>query len=559
MRDIVISTFGGILPRHSNHMLDKTQATYAQDVKLRNGILEPWLEPCTQESVASSTKMIYVLGNNLHTWNKIVQIAETSRDWGRSYITGHNSYPEVMVEACDGTLSYYHLGVPAPTDPLVLSGTESCDRSSDARSYCYTFVNKWGEESGPSPVSDVILVKDGASVQLSGFSTAPSGYAINRINIYRAVSGAHDIDPKKQTFQSGFLFVKSISSNTSSTIDDLELEALSMPLDTEDVNPPPDKLSGIVSIDDLIRLAGYYENRIYFSENTELHNWPVKYELTIDDMIVHMEQSKQLLFITTNSYPYIINTVSQDGCSPVIKSKAPFPDIACSYPHSHLMVPQGLIYVSLKGLVLLQPDATIQVLTAPWFDSTEWGKLAPDTARLGLYEGYLFCTTDNISFILDLWGNNSYADIKGGELTTITNYPVDYFRSNTGDLYFLEKNKVKIWDRGTTYRKFLWESRELTAESNRAASMISLAPTSPKPRSVQFAPTTAKVKSKSTTFTLYYSINDDKAYSRHVSTEEPFRLPRFGRHSYYRVRFTGTEKVEFFSLGTSNFTVNDGV
>ena len=242
-----------------------------------------------------------------------------------------------------------------------------------------------------------------------------------------------------------------------------------------------------------------------------------------------MEQSRQYLFVTTGSYPYVINTVSRDGCSPVIKSKAPYPDIACAYPHTHLITEAGLIYVTLKGLALLGFDGQVKLLTTPWFDSTEWAKYQPDTARLGLYESYLFCTTDSISFILDLWGA-SFTNIKGGELTFISDKPKDYFRSNTGDLYLLEGTKIKVWDKGTEYRQFYWESNNLSIKSPQAGRQLLIQAAATKPRSVAFAPVSAKVKSKSVNFSLVSSLNDSVYYTRDVSTEDWFRLPRIGRN-----------------------------
>lgn len=543
MQDLVYTSFGGIVPRHTQHQLAKTQASYAHDVKLRNGIIEPWLEPCVQDTVASSVKMIHVRGCHLHTWDKNVQIAETATDWGRFYLTGRHDYPEVVTEDCDGKLTYLRLGCPAPSEAPYCEGEESCERDSDARSYCYTYTNKFGEESAPSPPSNIITVSDGASVTVTGITTPPSGYGINRINIYRTASGFREGNPKKQDLETAFFHVATISSSNTEYTDSKLLSMLGMPLDTEDINNAPTKLSGIVSIDDHIRLAGYYENKIYFSEYTELYNWPVKYELTIDDMITYMDQSKQILFITTGSYPYIINTNTPDDCAQVIKARAPYPDIACIYPHTHLMTIYGLIYVTAKGLALLGADGKVQLLTTPWFDSREWTRLNPDQARLGMYEGSIFFSTDRISFCLSLWGD-SFNDVKGGELTTISDNPKDYFRTSTGDLYFLEGTKVKVWDRGTTYRKYYWLSKELTGNTQH--------------RDQQFFPISMKVKSEATKMDLYGDDDNLKLYSRFVSNEEPFRLPRFGRHKYYKVKFTGTKPVEFFSFGTSNFTVNNG-
>ena len=545
-KGIILSSFGGIVPRHTRHQLPPTQALIARDAKLANGILEPWREPCLQTTVSGTPKMMYVRGNHLHTWDKIVQVAEVSPDWNRFFITGRNNYPEMVKESCQGVLSYQRLGVPTPTEAPTCEGSDSCGTNVNATCYCYTYVNEFGEESAPSPPSNIVTAVDGEVIEVTGIATPPTGYGISAIHLYRAASAVKDTDPKQQQITSAFLYVDAVAASVSSYRDDKLAIDLGFPLETEDIMPPPAKLTGIVAIDDLVRLAGYYENKVYFSENMELHNWPIKYELTLDDMIVHMEQAKQTLFITTGSYPYIIRTINQEGCSPVLKSRSPFPDIACEYPHSHLMTDAGLIYVTLKGLALLGFDGTVKLLTTSWYDPDEWIKILPHTARLGLYERWLFCTTDNTSFILDLWGD-SFSDMKGGELVFISDFPKDYFRSNTGDLYLLNGSRVLVWDKGTSYRNFYWESNNLSLQSTNDA-----------PRSIAFAPTSAKVKSKSVKFSLVRSLNDAVCYTRDVSTEQAFRLPRVGRNNYYRIILQGNQRVEFVSLGTSHFTVNDG-
>ena len=69
----------------------------------------------------------------------------------------------------------------------------------DARAYVYTYVNKWGEESAPSPPSNIIRVADGATVTVSGIPAPPFGYGITEVNIYRATTGFRPADGKVQT------------------------------------------------------------------------------------------------------------------------------------------------------------------------------------------------------------------------------------------------------------------------------------------------------------------------------------------------------------------------
>ena len=48
------------------------------------------------------------------------------------------------------------------------------------------------------------------------------------------------------------------------------------------------------------------------------------------------------------------------------------------------------------------------------------------------------------------------------------------------------------------------------------------------------------------------------AFERAVSGEKPVRLPRMGRHMWWKAELEGTEPVEYLDLGTSHFTVHSG-
>lgn len=555
--NITLSSFGGIVPRTSPHSLTITHATVAHDVRLRNGRLEPWKDRCTFMNVGSGKQSFHLHGHIAIAWDTVVQAAEVSPDWKRTYITGHASYPEVVTFSCDGTPTYYRLGVPTPETAPSASGAESCTRASDARSYVYTYINEWGEESAPSPASNIITVADSAPVRLTNIAIPPAGYNIVGINIYRCVTGFRPPDVKQQTPLTDYMYLTTISPLSSSYTDSMALKSVGPVLETQKVHMPPEGLQNIVSIDGIVRLAGTVANRVYLTENFQLHNWPVKYQLTLDSTIVHMRALDRKLFVTTHTTPYIIDVSSCEDikCIPVTDLGIPLPDISCSYAHAAIITQHGLIYSSPIGLILLGPDAKYYVLTKKWFSPEDWAKVMPDTVRLGYYQGFLFCITDRVSFIINIDGV-TYGDMKESELVTISDKPIDLLRSNTGLLYMLENDTLDVWDNGLSYRAFTWESRELTGRGDTTGRKI--VGDSDAPIGTSWSPASVKIRSKDTAFTLLLP-NGKEAYHKKVVSERAFRLPRVGRHLYYKIRLSGIYPVEFLAMGTANFTVHNGV
>lgn len=558
MRHVTLSTFGGIAPRTSEHLLGKTSATIAHDVCLRSGRIEPWRERCKFGEVPFAARTVYVSGCHALGFRDVMQMAEVSPDWGRVYVTGRAPYAEEMTIACNGDVVFARLGVPAPLNaPSIRAAETACSRSADARAYVYTYVNAWGEESAPSPVSGVVTVDDGGVVYISNMASPPTGYLITKIRLYRAVTGFRPYDVKEQKPLTDFLLVASFPLRRS-YIDSTKMVDLGYPLETSKVQPPPDGLRNIVSIDDTVRLAGCTTNRVYLSEPFQVHNWPAKYELTLDHNIVHMGGRNDTLYVTTDSIPYIIKVGDcRDGqCNQVIRGTMSLPDISCGHSHSAIVTKHGYIFSSTAGLVLLKPDATHTMLTTKWFAPEEWIKLAPETIRMGYWQGFLICITDRISFCLNI-DEDLYDDMHGSELSTLSDKPIDLMVSDAGALFMLEDGEVSTWNSSDTLRPYYWESRPLTGQ-NEDTTQVVIGQSVQSPRGATWSAASAKVGVEgSTTFTLI-TPQPDVEYEKVVVDEIPFRLPRIGRHLWYKVRLQGTGIVNFLTLGTAHFTVNRG-
>lgn len=551
---VLLSHFGGIIPRLAEHMLGPNQATMAHDVKLRNGRLEAWREPCEFGSVDPSTVSFHLHGCCLSGWAIPTDVAELAPDWGRYYYTDRKTggLNYVTVDSCCNQRVAF-CGVPAPTAPLTTSSLEQCGRESDARSYVYTFVNEWGEESAPSPASNVVRVDDGTAVNVSGFSSPPDGYGIVAISLYRATTGFRPADGKVQNPLTEYLFVSQFPVGQSVFADDLRSVLLGAALETQYDRTPPSGITGVVSIGDQVRLAAFRRNRIYFSEQFQPHNWPAKYDLTLDFNIVHMLAQDQRLFVTTDSIPYIIDVSSCDDtkCTPVTSLETSLPDIGC-HPHGAIMTAHGMFYATPTGIILLQPDGRWHVVTAKWFGETEWQRLKPDTIRMAYWEGYLVFATDMATFMLNINGK-PYGDMDGAELCTLSIHPADLLITNTGKLMFLQDGKVWTWDSGATYMPYLWRSRPLMSDAG-AYGHNELAAANPANAPVWWP---SVLKLGGIAAVKLTDSREHKVLERLLSNTQ-CRIPRCGRHTWYKLQFESDETVEYASLGTSIFTASQG-
>lgn len=556
--NVILSHFGGIIPRLAEHMLGPNQATIAHDVRLNDGRIEAWREPRVLQKSAVGAKTLYQRGCCWLSWPDIVSCADVAPDWDRIYLTGREGNGlefAVISSGCEP--AYLLAGVPAPIRPLRAVASENCSVEADARAYVYTYVNAFGEESAPSPPSNIVRVNDGDTVKFpAGIPEPPEGYGITRVNLYRSATGFRPPDGKVQKPLTEYLYVGSFSvANGVSFADLLPGRLLGAALETQNDRMPPDGLRGVCAVGDQVRLAGFKDNKVFLSEPFQPHNWPAKYDLTFDYNIVHMLALDQRLFVTTTGTPYIIDVSSCDDtrCIPVTSLDFPLADIACKYSHSAIMTYHGLIYATQHGITLIQPNGEWHILTAKWFGETEWRKIKPSSLRMAYWEGNLFFATDSATFLLNI-NSRPYGDMDGAELVTLSDKPVDMILSDTGQLVFLENDEIKLWAGDVKLRPYVWQSRQLTAGQD-AVGSNNLAAVNPA-RASMWWPTSVKLGGAAQ-FSLFDS-HEHIIYERFLTKEKPRRLPRRGRHQWYKARLSGTDTIYFFNLGTTNFTVNNG-
>jgi hypothetical protein len=192
-----IAGFSGLVPRLAKELLAPNQAQVATNCRLTSGDLRPRdglrpvYAPVIQRDIVSMFRMEKEGNGKWLAWDKDVDVARspiagnTSR---RFYYTGDGE-PRVSDYdiATAGPGPYpsgcYVLGVTPPeTAPAVLPpgafGAAGTTGLATTRSYVYTFVTQWGEESKPSPPSSVITGSDGETWMLSGMDGAPPNSGI---------------------------------------------------------------------------------------------------------------------------------------------------------------------------------------------------------------------------------------------------------------------------------------------------------------------------------------------------------------------------------------------
>jgi hypothetical protein len=393
---IKLENFSGIVPRTGDTQLAPNEATLARNVRVSSRELRSWRKPVSQYvSPVPNTQTIFKLYEESTgdfrwlTWDKDVNVVRSpvaDDTDNRIYYTGDNGPKktnwDLATGAGIGTAPFpnasLNLGVPAPAAAPTLSASGGSG-STETRAYVYTYVSTFGsvsEESQPSPAATVNCNETGATVVVSAFSAAPtSGYNITHRRIYRTVVGATTVS---------YQLVEEIPLSTTTYNDTKTVVQLGSLLQTQNWNPPPSDLKGIVSMPNGM-LAGFRENEVWFAEPYHPHAWPDLYTLTVDSRIVGLGVYDTTLVVLTETNPVLIT-----GGTPLALSQSKLPMFQpCASKRSIASDQYGVMYASPNGLVSIGAGGA-DVITLPLYTREEWQALVPSTMRSFIYNNQYF-------------------------------------------------------------------------------------------------------------------------------------------------------------------------
>jgi hypothetical protein len=340
---------------------------------------------------------------------------------------------------------YLSMGVPAPTKAPTLSTAGGS--TPEDRVYVYTYISQFGsitEESAPSPAATITTNATGATVTVSGFTTTgtysqtgttititetahgmdsgqvvyldftsgtapdgqytitvtglnsytvqapsattsgnvtvlaklPSGtYNITHRRIYRTVVGEATVS---------YQLVDEIPLATTSYADSKPVLELGSLLQTQNWNPPPNDLKGLVAMPNGM-LAAFRDNEVWFSEPYYPHAWPDLYTLVIDSTVVGLGVYDTTLVVMTQNQPYLMT-----GSSPLSVSQAKLPIFQpCVSKRSIASDQYGIMYASQNGLVSIGPSGA-DVISVPLYTRDDWILLNPGSMLGAIYNNQYF-------------------------------------------------------------------------------------------------------------------------------------------------------------------------
>lgn len=384
--------FSGIRPILHEHSLPQGAAQTALNLKLWNGSLRGFkglTETATglaygvpNGRVGSFTRHVNGVGwlaSTVHTSTFEVPGREGSSK--RLYFIDRMNNKLGYWERPPGMISQLkYVGVTNPTSTInVAIEGPSSGAKTVSKSFVFTNVNSYGEESAPSPPSVVASAAEGQNFVLT---------QILGMEGRKRVYGTNGSDSS-----AGFFFIDEMITGTSLVLTAASFinagaSALGEKLSTEGFLPPPGGLAaGAAQLIDVAVLPNGVivlatSEGIYYSEPNYPYAFPVKNLKRLNHPIVAVKTVDQTQLVLTNGHPYRIDGLVPDE---MVERRMEM-DQACLSVRGACNVIGGIAYVSPDGLWVLGANGQEQMITADIFDRDQWQSMNPGTMQLAFWD-----------------------------------------------------------------------------------------------------------------------------------------------------------------------------
>ncbi len=440
---------------------------------------------------------------------------------GRVYpdISAYKSQSELFINGAAVTGDQVNTSSGTTITKAVLTLTYETGSDTDYkvdRAYVYTYVSKWGEESGPSDPSDITTVDPSQDAMLTALASSPHPN-VNKIRVYRTVN---------TDAGAVYKYVTEIDNGVASFLDTIIDAETAETMVSEDWDAPVAGLTGLCAMAGEF-MAAFTGRTVYFSEQNYPHAWPAEYGYNVDYDIVAIKASGNTLAVMTKGHTYLMTGASPDA---ITTSKIPN-EQSCSSKRSAVLHQGAIGYSCPDGYVVVLNNDENQtygpVLTLPYFSKEKWAEWSPASMITMSHDGALVVFNGTTGLVITF----------GAGTAAITSHDIAaqgaWVDLETDTLYFIQGDKIMSWEGGATYRTAVWKSKEFPF--NRPVTWVwgrVIADTYP------------------VTYRLY--ANNVQVCERKVSSDLAFRLPALRPEKFWTIAVEGAAAVFELSAATSS-------
>lgn len=485
--------FGGIAPRFPERQLRLPYAQVAENIKMERGQLRSYggaVDAFTDQTVVTGADTIVpydkISGDTiLLSWADDVDyvIRPVPNDsLNRVYWTGDNSpnaggsprmSDELTITGGDTTGPYpkqsYMLGVPAPEDEAFAERIQGEDVPDDAeakgftpyyRSYTYTFVDKFKQESGPFAFEDGsaltrLKLFDGDMVRVYGLQGSPNQDA--DVNFENGLIRVYQTD-----LYGNYRLAAELPSGTQEvTFDHMEVNGVTLPTITTE--PADDRMQGLV-MSSFNFMYGFFDNTLCASDVQLYHSWPSLYQRTTPTKIVGVVPVARggLVICEGGVYLAFGSDPSNINIVPIDETKG------CVSKRSIVNMGGYAMYASSSGVAVCDGSTVVNTTEDTILD-LDWPTYSPESMTAIRHKERYIIFNDDYGFAL----------LPSAAEDKLTNFTLKFTGGFTYDRdanwYYVEGESIKKFDADSTKPiKYRWVSSLNILDSPATVSCVKL-------------------------------------------------------------------------------------
>jgi hypothetical protein len=294
---------------------------------------------------------------------------------------------------------WYTCGVLAGTQPSLADGGGGSG-ASVTRAVTYTYVTSRGEEGPPAP-PQTITVNESDDIDVTFQSlasvgmTADNHYDIEKVRVYFSFRGNTGLDT--------FNYVGEHTISSESDTGTIDIAANTTPgeaLATTDYDPPPDGIDGLIQLPNGW-VAGFVGNRIHVCVPYAPYAWPETYTRDLPYPIIGLGAIGTTIVAITTGFPYLVYGNTPDTLRDQ-KINNYFPGVAGK---SIVSARNAVYYAGADGLIKVTQSGAMNA-TDGFLKKADWDGYVPSVFHSAYFDGayiaFASVNSDGIAgFVLD--------------------------------------------------------------------------------------------------------------------------------------------------------------
>jgi hypothetical protein len=448
---IEYDSFAGITAKPSGNKRARGIGVYAKDVDFSRGTLSP---------MRSDRRISIDTGNTLYldhcclkVYDDCVNITQDDLRCKRIFATGVPTF-DYPVQATPNDMcqdNWCKIGfdcvMPPPTVDYAAK-TETADKTV-TRSYMYTYVNQFGEESAPSFPSDIVTIDFDIVANLT-LPTPPANICVKTIRIYALIAGMENGAANSPVGDDGYYLVGEVAPPNTAFEHNMASGTVGAMNTTEDYDHFPSDARDLNhwGENQLIFLSG---GKVRFTEPWNYSVAPEKYILGLHNYPEKLIASRNYGYVLTCSNAEVIDLrkdCNQGGCHTITQIEEIQPIVGKLSADIH---DDGVAYASTEGLIYLR-GASSGNLTMNIFNKQQWLDLQPHTMRGVVHNGYYYGSTDTDTFrlLMPTSANGSEAE----QFSYLSIKAKAWFRTRDNRLLYTDDTGTHEFQEGDSFKEY---------------------------------------------------------------------------------------------------------